>query len=119
MSELRFDDRAVIVTGAGRGVGRCHALAFASRGAQVVVADLGGALDGSGSSAGPADEVVQEIEAAGGRAVACHASVADEQGAASILVGVAGVESIKRNQPVNVSDLVSLKPAATRLSELV
>jgi NAD(P)-dependent dehydrogenase (short-subunit alcohol dehydrogenase family) len=85
MSELRFDDRAVIVTGAGRGVGRCHALALASRGAQVVVADLGGELDGSGSSAGPADEVVQEIEAAGGRAVACHASVADEQGAASIV----------------------------------
>ena len=85
MSELRFDDRAVIVTGAGRGVGRCHALALASRGAQVVVADLGGELDGSGSSAGPADDVVKEIEAAGGRAVACHASVADEQGAASIV----------------------------------
>jgi NAD(P)-dependent dehydrogenase (short-subunit alcohol dehydrogenase family) len=85
MSELRFDDRAVIVTGAGRGVGRCHALALASRGAQVVVADLGGELDGSGASAGPADEVVEEIKAAGGQAVACHASVADEQGAASIV----------------------------------
>jgi len=85
MSELRFDDRAVIVTGAGRGVGRGHALAFAARGAQVVVADLGGELDGSGSSAGPADEVVDEIKAAGGQAVACHASVADEQGAASIV----------------------------------
>ena len=85
MSELRFDDRAVIVTGAGRGVGRGHALAFAARGAQVVVADLGGELDGSGSSAGPADEVVEEIKAAGGQAVACHASVADEQGAASIV----------------------------------
>jgi NAD(P)-dependent dehydrogenase (short-subunit alcohol dehydrogenase family) len=85
MSELRFDDRAVIVTGAGRGVGRGHALAFAARGAQVVVADLGGELDGSGSSAGPADEVVEEIKAVGGQAVACHASVADEQGAASIV----------------------------------
>jgi NAD(P)-dependent dehydrogenase (short-subunit alcohol dehydrogenase family) len=85
MSELRFDDRAVIVTGAGRGVGRCHALSLASRGAKVVVADLGGELDGSGSSSGPAEDVVKEIEASGGEAVACHASVADEKGAASIV----------------------------------
>src|SRR5262249_14251547 len=72
MSELRFDDRAVIVTGAGRGVGRCHALSLASRGAKVVVADLGGELDGSGSDAGPAHDVVKEIEAAGGEAVGTH-----------------------------------------------
>jgi NAD(P)-dependent dehydrogenase (short-subunit alcohol dehydrogenase family) len=85
MSELRFDERTVVVTGAGRGVGRCHALLFAARGARVVVADLGGALDGSGSSNDPADEVVKEIEAAGGTAVACYASVADESGAASII----------------------------------
>jgi len=85
MSELRFDDRAVIVTGAGRGVGRCHALALASRGAKVVVADLGGELDGSGSSSGPAHDVVTEIKASGGEAVACHASVADEKGATSIV----------------------------------
>ena len=85
MSELRFDDRAVIVTGAGRGVGRCHALAFGARGAKVVVADLGGELDGSGSSSGPAEDVVQEIVASGGEAVACHASVADEKGAVSIV----------------------------------
>jgi NAD(P)-dependent dehydrogenase (short-subunit alcohol dehydrogenase family) len=85
MSELRFDGRAVIVTGAGRGVGRSHALLFAARGARVVVADLGGDLDGSGASNGPADEVVKEIEAAGGEAVACYASVADEAGAAAIV----------------------------------
>ena len=85
MSELRFDGRSVIVTGAGRGVGRSYALLLASRGAQVVVADLGGELDGSGSSSGPANEVVKEIEAAGGKAVACHESVADEAGAASIV----------------------------------
>jgi NAD(P)-dependent dehydrogenase (short-subunit alcohol dehydrogenase family) len=85
MSELRFDDRAVIVTGAGRGVGRCHALALAARGAKVVVADLGGDLDGSGSSSGPAQEVVDEIKGSGGEAIACHASVADEAGAASIV----------------------------------
>jgi hypothetical protein len=85
MSELRFDNRAVIVTGGGRGIGRAHARLLASRGARVVVADYGAAIDGSGSSAEPAEEVVSEIEAAGGVAVACHASVADAAGAASIV----------------------------------
>jgi NAD(P)-dependent dehydrogenase (short-subunit alcohol dehydrogenase family) len=85
MSELRFDGRSVIVTGAGRGVGRGYALLLASRGAQVVVADFGGELDGSGSSPAPAEEVVKEIEAAGGTAVACCESVAGEAGAASIV----------------------------------
>lgn len=85
MSELRFDGRSVIVTGAGRGFGRCHALLLASRGAKVVVADYGVNLDGSGSSSEPAEQVVKEIEAAGGEAVACCASVADEAGAASIV----------------------------------
>jgi NAD(P)-dependent dehydrogenase (short-subunit alcohol dehydrogenase family) len=85
MSELRFDGKSVVVTGAGRGVGRCHALQFASRGAKVVVADLGGALEGGGSSAEPAEQVVKEIEAAGGEAVAVHASVAEEAGAESII----------------------------------
>jgi hypothetical protein len=85
MTELRFDGRAVVVTGAGRGIGRSHALLLASRGAQVVVADYGAELDGSGSSSEPAQQVVDEIEAAGGEAVACHASVAEEDGAASIV----------------------------------
>ena len=85
MNELRFDGRTVIVTGAGRGVGRSHALLFASRGARVVVADIGAELDGAGSSSGPADDVVAEIKAAGGEAVACFASVAEEEGAASII----------------------------------
>ena len=85
MDELRFDGRAVVVTGAGRGIGRSHARLLASRGARVVVADLGGDLTGQGGSKGPADDVVAEIHAAGGEAVACYASVADEAGAASIV----------------------------------
>jgi NAD(P)-dependent dehydrogenase (short-subunit alcohol dehydrogenase family) len=85
VDELRFDGRVAIVTGAGRGVGRAHALLLASRGAHIVVADLGGALDGSGHSNEPADEVVKEIVAGGGQAVACYASVADEAGSTSIV----------------------------------
>jgi NAD(P)-dependent dehydrogenase (short-subunit alcohol dehydrogenase family) len=85
MTELRFDDRVVVVTGAGRGIGRAHALLLASKGARVVVADLGGEIDGTGSSYQPADEVVAEIMGAGGEAVACYASVADERQAASIV----------------------------------
>ncbi|SFG00835.1 hypothetical protein SAMN05518801_105152 [Novosphingobium sp. CF614] len=85
MTELRFDGEAVLVTGAGRGVGREHALSLASRGAKVVVADLGTALDGSGRSNGPADEVVKEIRDAGGEAVACGESVADPAGAKAMV----------------------------------
>jgi NAD(P)-dependent dehydrogenase (short-subunit alcohol dehydrogenase family) len=85
MSELRFDGRSVIVTGAGRGFGRCHAILLASRGARVVVADYGVNLDGTGSSREPAELVAKEIESAGGEAVACFASVADEAGATTIV----------------------------------
>src|SRR5207245_3538028 len=80
MADLGFEGRVAIVTGAGGGLGREHALLLASRGAQVVVNDLGGAVDGSGSSAGPAQQVVDEIEAAGGVAVADTSSVATMEG---------------------------------------
>ena len=76
-NELRFDDRVVVVTGAGNGLGRSHALLFASRGAKVVVNDLGGSHTGDGKGTGAADKVVEEIKAAGGEAVANYDSVED------------------------------------------
>ena len=74
---LDFSGRVAIVTGAGGGLGREHALALAARGARVLVNDLGGAVDGSGGSAGAAQRVVDEIRAAGGQALANGASVTD------------------------------------------
>jgi NAD(P)-dependent dehydrogenase (short-subunit alcohol dehydrogenase family) len=74
-NNLRFDGRVVIVTGAGGGLGRSHALAFGSRGASVVVNDLGGSHTGEGASSRAADLVVEEIRAAGGKAVANYDSV--------------------------------------------
>ncbi|MEM7340730.1 MAG: SDR family oxidoreductase [Actinomycetota bacterium] len=75
-----LDGRVAIITGAGRGIGREHALLMASEGAKIVVNDLGGATDGSGSDASPAQEVVAEIEAMGGEAVANGANVTDWEG---------------------------------------
>jgi (3R)-3-hydroxyacyl-CoA dehydrogenase / 3a,7a,12a-trihydroxy-5b-cholest-24-enoyl-CoA hydratase / enoyl-CoA hydratase 2 len=77
MTTLRFDGRVAIVTGAGGGLGRAHALLLASRGAKLVVNDLGGSHTGEGKSASAADKVVAEIKAAGGEAVASHDSVED------------------------------------------
>ncbi len=75
------DGRVVIVTGAGRGIGREHALLFARTGAKVVVNDLGAEVDGSGSTTGPAGEVVEEIRGMGGEAIANGENVADYEGA--------------------------------------
>jgi NAD(P)-dependent dehydrogenase (short-subunit alcohol dehydrogenase family) len=80
-----LDGKVAIITGAGNGIGRAHALLFAKEGASVVVNDLGGARDGTGSDASPADAVVKEIVAAGGKAVANHDSVATAEGASAIV----------------------------------
>lgn len=76
-----LEGRVAIITGAGRGVGREHALLFAAEGARVVVNDLGGAMDGSGAASGPANDVVEEIRALGGEAIANTDSVSDWEGA--------------------------------------
>ncbi len=80
-----FEDKVAIVTGPGGGLGRCHALELAKRGCKVVVNDLGGTLDGTGGSSDAADGVVDEIKAAGGEAIANGGSVADRQGAKSMV----------------------------------
>jgi len=85
MAEIRFDNRVAIVTGAGGGLGRSHALLLASRGAKVVVNDLGGSVDGSGASSKAADKVVDEIKAAGGQAVANYDGVDTMEGAEKIV----------------------------------
>jgi len=85
-TEIRFDDRVAIVTGAGAGLGRVYALELAKRGAKVVVNDLGGARDGSGDgSQNPADQVAAEIKASGGEAVADYANVATADGGENIV----------------------------------
>jgi NAD(P)-dependent dehydrogenase (short-subunit alcohol dehydrogenase family) len=80
-----LDGKVAIITGAGNGIGRAHALLFAQEGASVVVNDVGGARDGTGSDASAADLVVKEIVAAGGKAVASHDSVATAEGASAIV----------------------------------
>lgn len=82
---IRFDDQVVIVTGAGGGLGRCHALEFARRGAKLVINDIGGAVDGTGKSGDAAQRVVEEIEAGGGVAIPDGASVSDEGGVADLV----------------------------------
>jgi len=85
MTEIRYDDRVAVITGAGGGLGKTYALLLGARGAKVVVNDLGGAADGTGAGSSMADEVVKEITEAGGTAVANYESVATPVGGAAII----------------------------------
>ncbi|WP_281784035.1 SDR family NAD(P)-dependent oxidoreductase [Sinimarinibacterium flocculans] len=87
---MRFDGRVAVVTGAGRGIGRAHALALAARGAKVIVNDLGGSVTGQGASGDPADQVVAEIVDAGGKALASHHDVTDPAAIHSLIDQVVG-----------------------------
>ena len=114
---VRFDNRVAIVTGAGNGLGRSHALLLASRGAKVVVNDPGAAVDGKGGAHTPADKVVDEIKAAGGEAIANGSSVTDDAGVArmakdamdhwgriDILIANAGVLRDKSFSKMEIAD---------------
>ena len=114
---IRFDGKVAIVTGAGNGLGRSHALALAGRGAKVVVNDLGGAVDGSGGNLNAADQVVEEIRARGGEAIANGASVTnvdevnamvqaarDTWGRVDILVNNAGILRDKTFSKMSLDD---------------
>jgi NAD(P)-dependent dehydrogenase (short-subunit alcohol dehydrogenase family) len=113
MSELRFDGKVAIITGAGRGVGRTHAIELAKRGARVVIVDPGVALDGSGASAAPAEEVVNEIKAFGGEAVASFEKVNDVAGAGRMvelaLDSFGGLDILINNAGTSVPELFEIQ----------
>lgn len=113
---LTFDGRVAIVTGAGRGLGRAHAVALAARGAAVVVNDIGTEIDGRGSTGRPADDVVSAITAAGGRAVASYHDVADREQAQALVESTADefgrVDVVVNNAGIFRGGRFATQPAA-------
>ncbi|MFV1971921.1 MAG: SDR family NAD(P)-dependent oxidoreductase, partial [Acidimicrobiia bacterium] len=118
---ITFDEQVAIVTGAGHGLGRSHALGLAERGARVVVNDLGGARDGTGASSDAARAVVAEIEDAGGEAMANGADVTDEEavnsmvdaaverwGRVDILINNAGILRDRSFAKMNLADFAAV-----------
>ena len=107
MNDVRFDNKVAVITGAGNGLGKSHALFLASRGARVVVNDLGGTVAGTGGSRAVADTVVEEITAAGGEAVANYDTVATEEGGKRVIqtaLDAFGTVDILINNAGNVRD---------------
>ena len=107
MNDIRFDNKVAVITGSGNGLGKSHALFLASRGAQVVVNDLGGTVAGTGCSRAVADAVVEEITAAGGEAVANYDTVATEEGGQRVIqtaLDAFGTVDILINNAGNVRD---------------
>ncbi|WP_225008843.1 SDR family NAD(P)-dependent oxidoreductase [Novosphingobium percolationis] len=116
MAEMRFDDDVVVITGAGRGLGREYALAFAARGAAVVVNDIGTAADGSGTVTPVAKRVVAEIKAAGGRAVADTHSITEPGGAEAVIA--AGIAAFgKVTVLINNAGIISFAPLSSLTDE--
>lgn len=118
---IRFDDQVVIVTGSGNGLGKCHALEFARRGARVVVNDFGGSVDGQGESSEAANAVVRQIEAEGGEAMANGANVTvfsqvekmvagavDKWGRVDVLVNNAGILRDKTFGKMDLADFAAV-----------
>ena len=122
MSELRFDDRVAVVTGAGRGLGRQYALLLAERGARVVVNDLGGSVTGDGAGGNPANDTAQEINDSGGEAIADINNVATPEGGQAIIdtaLNTWGCVDILVNNAGTVSDADFDDMTDERLTPLV
>jgi 3-hydroxyacyl-CoA dehydrogenase/3a,7a,12a-trihydroxy-5b-cholest-24-enoyl-CoA hydratase len=113
MAETRFDDRVAIVTGAGGGLGRSYAILLASRGAKVVVNDLGGATDGTGSGNTMAEQVTEEIKKAGGEAVPDFNSVLDGEAVVKTAMDAYGKVDILINNAGILRDITFMKQSDT------